>query len=80
MRVHAQPTLSVRPGVSLSRCEFVLCNFACVVVALVVRKPSSAPVHTIGRKQATWSGAIQLVAPPLLRCFPGNSRSGWQTR
>lgn len=24
--------------------------------------------------------AVQLVAPPLLRCFPGNSRSGWQTR
>lgn len=77
MRVHAQPTIPVRAGVSLSRCEFVLCNFACVVVE---REPSSAPVHTIEWKQAARSGAIQLVTPPRLRCFPGNSRSGWQTR
>lgn len=77
MRAHAQPTPLARPGRVVIIVLFVWCNFPCVWVVAAVKRACSH--HRVG-KQATRCGATQLVAPPRLRCFPGNSRSGWQTR
>lgn len=79
MRAHAHPTLPVRAvvgGVVITTPVRLVQIFR----AYYGECPSEVPVRSSRAEKATRSGATQLVAPPLFRCFPGNSRSGWQTR
>lgn len=88
MRAHAHPTLPVGAGVGcvviIMPLHVVSCNFNFPwVIFFFLReavKRACSHYRAKKKKKATRSGATQLVAPPLFRCFPGNSRSGWQTR